>query len=474
MDEDTYKEYVLKRMDCKTPEMEKLLDKEFKVLRIVRDHPNIAKIYALQKRKAPGGWEARELMELCPIGLFDYLKVLEKDKKYLPEQDIWEMMYDLVNAIGFMHKQNPPLVHRDLKLENVMQGKDGRWKLIDFGSVVFGTVKLATKDDVDREEEQIEKYTTQMYRAPEMVDFFGVSEITPKTDIWALGCILYTLMFLKQPFLNASKLAILGAKYTIPPRHRYSAELVDLLKRMLTPEPEKRASAVELFKIIKAKVGKRVPRRVQMVASNFHDDAVSEEEEESESEFDDEVITEVGRPKRRGVMGNRSQPDRMRFRESSDDDDYRPRKKKASRYDDDDDDDYRPRKKKASRYDDEDDEDDYKPRKKKASRYDDDEDEEEEERPRPKKKPAKKASRYDDDEEEEEEEERPKKKKPVKKAARKVVEEEEEEEEERPKKKAAKKPAKKPVQEEEEEEDFGEEAEELQAGTPIEEDFLSW
>ena len=119
-----------------------------------------------------------------------------------------------------------------------------------------------------------------MYRAPEMVDFFGVSEITPKTDIWALGCILYTLMFLKQPFLNASKLAILGAKYTIPPRHRYSAELVDLLKRMLTPEPEKRASAVELFKIIKAKVGKRVPRRVQMVASNFHDDAVSEEEEE--------------------------------------------------------------------------------------------------------------------------------------------------------------------------------------------------
>ena len=274
--------------------MEKLLDKEFKVLRILRDHPNIAKIYALQKRKAPGGWEAREMMELCPIGLFDYLKVLEKDHKYLPEQDIWEMMYDLVNAIGFMHKQDPPLVHRDLKLENVMQGKDGRWKLIDFGSVVFGTVKLATKEDVDREEEQIEKYTTQMYRAPEMVDFFGVSEITPKTDIWALGCILYTLMFLKQPFLNASKLAILGAKYTIPPRHRYSPELVDLLKRMLTPDPEKRASAVELFKTIKAKVGKRVPRRVQMVASNFHDDAVSEDEEEEESEFDDEVITDVG------------------------------------------------------------------------------------------------------------------------------------------------------------------------------------
>ena len=272
------------------------MDKEFEVLRLVRDHQNVARIYALQKRKTFGGWEARELMEYCPIGMFDYLKVLEKDKKYMSEEEIWEVMYDLVNAIGFMHKQDPPLAHRDLKLENVMQGKDGRWKLIDFGSVVRGTVKLTDKASVDREEEQIQKYTTQMYRAPEMVDFFGVSEITPKTDIWALGCILYTLMFMKQPFANASKLAILGAKYTIPPRHRYSGELVDLLKRMLTPEPEKRATAAELFKTIKAKVGKRRPHRVQMVATNFRDDVYEHsEEEEEESEFDDEVISETVR-----------------------------------------------------------------------------------------------------------------------------------------------------------------------------------
>lgn len=275
--------------------MEKLLDKEFDVLRVVKDHPNVAKVYALQKRKAYGGWEARVLMEYCPLGLFDYLKILEKDKKYLPEEDIWGMMYDMVSAIGFMHKQNPPMVHRDLKLENVMQGKDGRWKLIDFGSVVFGTVHLKNKDDCDKEEEQIEKYTTQMYRAPEMVDFFGVSEITEKTDIWALGCILYTLMFLKQPFANAGKLAILGAKYTIPPRHRYSPELVNLLKMCLTADPVKRASAVDLFKVIKPKVGKRVPRPAQTVISNFRDDYTPEasDEDSEESEFDDEVITKT-------------------------------------------------------------------------------------------------------------------------------------------------------------------------------------
>ena len=114
------------------------MDKEFDVLRVVKDHPNVAKVYALQKRKAYGGWEARVLMEYCPVGLFDYLKLLEKEKRFIAEEDIWGMMYDLVSAVGFMHKQNPPMVHRDLKLENVMQGKDGRWKLIDFGSVVYG------------------------------------------------------------------------------------------------------------------------------------------------------------------------------------------------------------------------------------------------------------------------------------------------------------------------------------------------
>ena len=81
--------------------MEKLLDKEFEVLRVVKDHQNVAKIYALQKRKVYGGWEGRELMEYCPIGLFDYLKALEKDKKFIPEDEIWEMMYDLVSALGF-------------------------------------------------------------------------------------------------------------------------------------------------------------------------------------------------------------------------------------------------------------------------------------------------------------------------------------------------------------------------------------
>ena len=71
--------------------------------------------------------------------------------------------------------------------------------------------------------------------------------------------------------------------------------MVNLLKMCLTADPVKRASAVDLFKVIKPKVGKRVPRPAQTVISNFRDDYTPEasDEDSEESEFDDEVITKT-------------------------------------------------------------------------------------------------------------------------------------------------------------------------------------
>lgn len=44
-------------------------------------------------------------------------------------------------------------------------------------------------------QDQIDRYTTMMYRPPEMVDFYQQYIISEKVDIWMLGCILFTLMF---------------------------------------------------------------------------------------------------------------------------------------------------------------------------------------------------------------------------------------------------------------------------------------
>lgn len=58
--------------------------------------------------------------------------------------------------------------------------------------------------------------TTPMYRTPEMIDTWNNYEIGKAVDVWALGCILYTLCYKKHPFEDSAKLAILNANFSIP------------------------------------------------------------------------------------------------------------------------------------------------------------------------------------------------------------------------------------------------------------------
>lgn len=62
---------------------------------------------------------------------------------------------------------------------------------------------------------QLAMFTTPMYRAPEMLDTWNNHQIDHSVDIWALGCILYTLCYMQHPFEDSAKLAILNGNYTL-------------------------------------------------------------------------------------------------------------------------------------------------------------------------------------------------------------------------------------------------------------------
>lgn len=51
-------------------------------------------------------------------------------------------------------------------------------------------------------EEQFEKYTTLMYRPPEMCDLYQGYTVDEKVDVWMLGCVLYTICFYVHPFIE--------------------------------------------------------------------------------------------------------------------------------------------------------------------------------------------------------------------------------------------------------------------------------
>ncbi len=74
--------------------------------------------------------------------------------------------------------------------------QDGKVRLCDFGSCLIGYFPLRSPEDRARAEEDIGKNTTQMYRAPEMIDLYMRDILTEKTDIWVfIAASLFLLMF---------------------------------------------------------------------------------------------------------------------------------------------------------------------------------------------------------------------------------------------------------------------------------------
>jgi serine/threonine protein kinase len=75
-----------------------------------------------------------------------------------------------------MHYQNPPLIHRDLKVENILLTPPQTYKLCDFGSTTtpMPREKVPTAvEAIQKMELEINKTTTLQYRAPELVDVWG-------------------------------------------------------------------------------------------------------------------------------------------------------------------------------------------------------------------------------------------------------------------------------------------------------------
>ena len=158
------------------------MNKEITLLKRFR-HRNIVHLIASEISTAAGKREAFLLLEYCPGGhLLQRLNA--RNGTPLATSDICRIFGQLLQAVLPLHESSPPVIHRDLKLENVLHSSGGDVKLCDFGSCCIGYVPTRTPEERSRAEEVISKETTQMYRAPEMVDLYMRDELTESTDIW--------------------------------------------------------------------------------------------------------------------------------------------------------------------------------------------------------------------------------------------------------------------------------------------------
>ncbi|XP_075960462.1 AP2-associated protein kinase 1-like isoform X8 [Anarhichas minor] len=188
-------------------------------------------------------WEVLILMDFCRGGQVVNL-MNQRLQTGFTEAEVLQIFCDTCEAVARLHQGKAPIVHRDLKVENILLHDRGHYVLCDFGSATDRFQNPQTEGVADVEEE-IKKYTTLSYRAPEMVNLYGGTIITTKADIWAMGCLLYKLCYFTLPF-GESQVAICDGSFTIPDNSRYSPDMHGLIRYMLEPDPDKRPDIYQI------------------------------------------------------------------------------------------------------------------------------------------------------------------------------------------------------------------------------------
>ena len=236
--------YALKKITIQSSSHKKQIKREIKIWKDLSKFSNIVELIDFQW----GEKHAYIIMELCEEGtLLDYVNNYEGN---IPEMEALQIFNQILLGVNAMHSQNPPIAHRDLKIENILK-KKRYYKLCDFGSASDELFDPKISDEFVKEQNfaNFEKHSTLYYRAPEMCDRYGEHIVNEKVDIWALGCVLYTMIFKEQPFMNAQKLEIINGNYNFPKDEQklYSEKFLDLIRAMLTPNPEERPNIMQVM-----------------------------------------------------------------------------------------------------------------------------------------------------------------------------------------------------------------------------------
>jgi serine/threonine protein kinase/sugar lactone lactonase YvrE len=213
------------------------------------DHPNVLKVYAW------GDWFEQPylVLEYARGGsLADRLQ-----NGPLDEAESLALMESLLAAVSYVHSQN--MVHRDLKPSNILFSQEGVLKLCDFGLVK----DLAMDAQLTRSEERL---GTPAYMAPEQLNV-AMGEVSPATDIYALGAILHQMLTGETPFghFGASQLAAAVAGTTAVSADELraanvSSACIRICLRCLQKRPSQRYRSVDdlLDDIRRARAGQGV------------------------------------------------------------------------------------------------------------------------------------------------------------------------------------------------------------------------
>ncbi|XP_075966821.1 NUAK family SNF1-like kinase 2 [Anarhichas minor] len=189
-------------------------------------HPHIITIYEVFENKD----KIVIVMEYASRGdLYDYVC----DKGNISEREARHFFRQIVSAVHYCHQNG--IVHRDLKLENILLDGKGNVKIADFGlsNLFHGDEYLQTFCG------------SPLYASPEIVN--GRPYRGPEVDTWSLGVLLYTMVHGTMPFDGNNHKALVQQISTGNYRKPINpSDACGLIRWMLMVNPERRATIEEI------------------------------------------------------------------------------------------------------------------------------------------------------------------------------------------------------------------------------------
>ncbi|HMP59509.1 MAG TPA: serine/threonine-protein kinase [Gemmatales bacterium] len=229
-------------------------DREVEALRRLQ-HENI--VHLLDA----GQWGDRSWYAMEYVDGMSLAELLEQ-RGPIPHEEVLKIAIQICKALTHAHQQE--MVHRDLKPSNLLLSRDGVIKLADFGvAKLFGMNSLSAADAV---------IGTADYVSPEQA---AGKPVTRRSDIYALGVVLYQLLTSRLPFSAETAAEMLKAHrhaHFTPPSH-YVTDLPpawdDIIAHLMDKDPERRpasAGAVaDLLLSLQRKLQRQRPYTVDAV-----------------------------------------------------------------------------------------------------------------------------------------------------------------------------------------------------------------
>lgn len=217
-----------------TPKREPLFISEINIQRNT-EHPNVVKLFEAYK-VADHVWVALEYME--GGNLYQILSAFEESKQLLTEPQIAYIVLETLKALSYIHGLHR--IHRDIKSDNILIGRNSEVKIADFGYAVQLT-------------NEGEKRTTMAgspyWMAPEIIEG---EEYGKEVDLWSLGIMVMECCDLQPPYINEppSKALMLITTQPPPPLQRpdrWSKEVKHFISVCLQRDPLRRPQAIELM-----------------------------------------------------------------------------------------------------------------------------------------------------------------------------------------------------------------------------------